>query len=29
VTITYVLEGGLHHQDSTGTTGDLRANWVQ
>lgn len=28
-TVTYVLDGGFHHQDSTGCHGDLRAGWVQ
>lgn len=28
-TVTYVLEGGFHHQDSAGNEGNLNAGWVQ
>eukprot|EP00056_Hartaetosiga_gracilis_P020607 m.20599 g.20599 ORF g.20599 m.20599 type:complete len:367 (+) comp8588_c0_seq4:171-1271(+) len=28
-TVTYVLEGGFHHQDSAGNEGNLTAGWVQ
>jgi len=28
-TVTYILSGGVHHQDSQGNEGNLEAGWVQ